>query len=266
MLVQETGLRKDEGANAGGGDPRARSGPVAQDAGGLGHIIARQGLLKWPGHLAADRRYDHALGCWTVGHSHHRHAQPLRAADLGAYANEGDMEPRSGAAGQIGQLVGRGQSIQDGREAGIEDPFHNENDDVHGLIGIKNVNRANIPAVNRANIPADPPSTSETIMIKYALFARLEAKPGKEAAVREFLKMGLALANQESTTPIWFALKLSESTFGVFDAFENEAGRQAHLEGPIAQALMTKADELFARPPSIEPIEVLGLKIQTGAS
>jgi quinol monooxygenase YgiN len=57
-----------------------------------------------------------------------------------------------------------------------------------------------------------------------------------------------------------FALKLSESTFGVFDAFENEAGRQAHLEGPIAQALMTKADELFARPPSIEPIEVLGLK------
>ncbi len=93
-------------------------------------------------------------------------------------------------------------------------------------------------------------------MIKFALFARLEAKPGKEAAVREFLEIGLALANRESTTPIWFALKLSESTFGVFDAFENEAGRQA----------MTKADELFARPPSIEPIEVLGLKNQTGAS
>jgi quinol monooxygenase YgiN len=75
-------------------------------------------------------------------------------------------------------------------------------------------------------------ATSETIMIKFALFARLEAKPGKEAAVREFLEMGLALANREYTTPIWFALKLSESTFGVFDAFENEAGRQAHLEGP----------------------------------
>ena len=103
-------------------------------------------------------------------------------------------------------------------------------------------------------------------MIKFALFARLEAKPGKEAAVREFLEMGLALANREYTTPIWFALKLSESTFGVFDAFENEAGRKAHLEGPIAQALMTKADELFTRPPSIEPIEVLGLKNQTGAS
>ncbi|HXA46654.1 MAG TPA: antibiotic biosynthesis monooxygenase [Burkholderiaceae bacterium] len=99
-------------------------------------------------------------------------------------------------------------------------------------------------------------------MIKYALFARFEAKPGKEADVAAFLEMGLALANQEATTPIWFALKLSESTFGVFDAFENEAGRNAHLSGPIAQALMGKADELFVRQPSIEKIEVLGLKNQ----
>ena len=102
-------------------------------------------------------------------------------------------------------------------------------------------------------------------MIKLALFARLEAKPGKEQAVREFLEMGLSLANQEATTPLWFALKLSESTFGIFDAFENEAGRQAHLQGPIARALMAKADELFASPPSIEQIEVLGLKNQPGA-
>lgn len=103
-------------------------------------------------------------------------------------------------------------------------------------------------------------------MIKYALFARLEAKPGKEQEVSDFLNMGLTLANQESTTPIWFALKLSPSTFGVFDAFESEAGRQAHLQGPIAQALMAKADQLFARPPSIEPIEVLGLKNRAHAS
>ncbi|MFI4939444.1 MAG: putative quinol monooxygenase [Burkholderiales bacterium] len=97
-------------------------------------------------------------------------------------------------------------------------------------------------------------------MIKHALFARFEAKPGKESDVAAFLDMGLALANQEATTPIWFALKLSETTFGVFDAFENEAGRQAHLNGPIAQALMSKADELFVRSPSIEKIDVLGLK------
>jgi len=97
-------------------------------------------------------------------------------------------------------------------------------------------------------------------MIKHALFARFEAKPGKEAAVAEFLHMGLELANQEAQTPIWFALKLSDRVFGVFDAFETEAGRQAHLNGPIAQALMAKSEELFVRPPSIEAIEVLGLK------
>jgi len=97
-------------------------------------------------------------------------------------------------------------------------------------------------------------------MIKLALFARLEAKPGKEAAVAQFLEAGLAMAREEATTPIWFALRLSPTTFGVFDAFHDEAGRQRHLSGPIAQALMAKAPELFASPPSIEPIEVLGLK------
>ncbi len=100
-------------------------------------------------------------------------------------------------------------------------------------------------------------------MIKYSLFVRLEAKPGKEAEVVAFLESGLSLAQQEASTPIWFALKFSERMFGVFDAFENEAGRETHLRGPIAQALMAKADDLFARPPSIERIDVLGLKNQT---
>jgi len=103
-------------------------------------------------------------------------------------------------------------------------------------------------------------------MIKYALFARLEAKPGKEADVEKFLEAGLAMARDEKTTPIWFALRLSPSTFGVFDAFEDEAGRQAHLNGPIAKALMWKAPDLFAKPPAIEPIEVLGLKNAAPAS
>ena len=97
-------------------------------------------------------------------------------------------------------------------------------------------------------------------MPKLALFARLEAKPGKEADVEKFLEAGLALARQEATTPIWFALRLSPTTFGVFDAFYDETGRQAHLAGPIAQALMANAPQLLASPPSIEPIEVLGLK------
>jgi quinol monooxygenase YgiN len=97
-------------------------------------------------------------------------------------------------------------------------------------------------------------------MIKHALFARLEAKPGMEAQVAEFLGQGLKLANEEKTTPIWFALKLAPSTFGVFDAFHDEAGVQNHLTGPIAKALFGPALELLAAPPSIERIEVLGLK------
>lgn len=96
--------------------------------------------------------------------------------------------------------------------------------------------------------------------VQLALFARIEAKPGKEAEVEAFMKAALSMANDEPTTPIWFALKLGPSTFGVFDAFHDEAGRQRHLSGPIAQALMGSAAELFASPPSIEPIEILGLK------
>jgi quinol monooxygenase YgiN len=98
-------------------------------------------------------------------------------------------------------------------------------------------------------------------MYTVALFARLEAKAGKENEVAKFLETGLALANQEVTTPIWFALRLGPTTFGVFDAFTNESGRQAHLKGPIAKALMAQAPELFSKPPLIEQIEVLGAKL-----
>ena len=76
----------------------------------------------------------------------------------------------------------------------------------------------------------------------------------------EFLRAGLAMALDEPSTPIWFALRLSPTTFGIFDAFHDEAGRQNHLVGPIAKALMARADELFTVPPSIESIQVLGLK------
>jgi quinol monooxygenase YgiN len=98
-------------------------------------------------------------------------------------------------------------------------------------------------------------------MVTVALFVRLEAKAGKENEVARFLETGLALANQETATPVWFALRLGPTTFGVFDAFANENGRQAHLNGPIAKALMAQAPELFSKPPAIEPIEVLGAKL-----
>lgn len=98
-------------------------------------------------------------------------------------------------------------------------------------------------------------------MVKVALFARLEAKAGKEDEVAKFLEAGLAMANQETTTLLWFALRFGPSTFGIFDAFADESGRQAHLNGPIAQALMAKSAELFAKPPSIDKIDVLGAKL-----
>ena len=97
--------------------------------------------------------------------------------------------------------------------------------------------------------------------MKHALFARLEAKPGKEKEVAEFLLNGLALANQESATLLWFALRLGPTTFAIFDAFADEAGRQRHLAGPIAQALVAQAPALFAAPPTIEPLDVLGAKL-----
>jgi len=91
-------------------------------------------------------------------------------------------------------------------------------------------------------------------------FVRLEAKPGKEDDVAAFLDSALQLAHSETTTPLWFALQLTPNTFGIFDAFRDEAGRQAHLSGRIAQALMARAQELFAKPPSIEQVDVLGAK------
>jgi quinol monooxygenase YgiN len=98
-------------------------------------------------------------------------------------------------------------------------------------------------------------------MLTLSLFVRLEAKPGKEEEVAAFLKQGLQLANEERTTPLWFALRLGKSTFAIFDSFEDEAGRQAHLNGPIAAALMAQAPKLLAVPPVIEKLDVLGAKL-----
>ena len=88
--------------------------------------------------------------------------------------------------------------------------------------------------------------------VHVGLLARIVAKPGKENEVAAFLKSALPLAQEETRTVVWFAIRLSEREFGVFDAFADDAGRQAHLTGPIAAALMAKAPELFAEPPRID--------------
>ena len=98
-------------------------------------------------------------------------------------------------------------------------------------------------------------------MVKVALFVRLEAKPGKEKDVENFLLSGLPLVQAEPETTAWFGVRMGPSTFGIFDAFPDEAGRQAHLSGAVAAALMEKAGELFAKPPSIEKLDVLAAKL-----
>ncbi len=98
-------------------------------------------------------------------------------------------------------------------------------------------------------------------MVKTALFVRLEAKPGKETDVEAFLRGGLPVVQEEPATTAWFALRLGPSTFGIFDAFPDEAGRQAHLSGRVAAALMAKASELLSEPPVIGKVDVLASKL-----
>ena len=98
-------------------------------------------------------------------------------------------------------------------------------------------------------------------LAKVALWVRLEAKPGKEADVESFLLNGLSIVQDEPGTTTWYAIKLGPSTFGIFDTFPDDSGRQAHLTGRVAAALKAKASELFAQPPSIEKVDVLAAKL-----
>jgi quinol monooxygenase YgiN len=98
-------------------------------------------------------------------------------------------------------------------------------------------------------------------MVTVALWVRLEAKAGKEKDVESFLRGGLPIVQQEPATTAWFAIRMGPSTFGIFDAFPDEAGRSAHLSGQVAAALMAKASELLSKPPVIEKIDVLAAKL-----
>jgi quinol monooxygenase YgiN len=98
-------------------------------------------------------------------------------------------------------------------------------------------------------------------MAKFALYANLKAKPGKEAEVEAFLKSALPLAEKETATVTWYAFAEDQGSYGIFDTFDTEVARQAHLDGAIAKALMAKAGELLAQPPAIHKIRLLAAKI-----
>jgi quinol monooxygenase YgiN len=95
---------------------------------------------------------------------------------------------------------------------------------------------------------------------KFAILALLEARPGKEQEVEEFLKSAQPLAVRESATTTWYAVKLGPAKFGIFDTFRTEEGRTAHVTGEIAKALFARAEELFSTPPQVEMLEILALK------
>jgi quinol monooxygenase YgiN len=97
-------------------------------------------------------------------------------------------------------------------------------------------------------------------MNKFAIWAQLEAKPGKEREVEEFLKSAQPLAEKESGTTAWYAVKIGPAKFGIFDTFADEQGRDAHLNGEIAKALFARAQELFAKEPEIHKIAILAEK------
>lgn len=96
-------------------------------------------------------------------------------------------------------------------------------------------------------------------MVRVGLFVRLEAAEGKEAALADFLRGAQPLVEDEPGTTVWYALQLGPSTFGIFDAFEDDDARQAHLNGKVAQGLADNP-ELFAEAPSIEQVDVLASK------
>jgi quinol monooxygenase YgiN len=98
-------------------------------------------------------------------------------------------------------------------------------------------------------------------MTKFGLLVTLEAKPGKEDEVEQFLRSALPLVQQEPGTISWYALRLGTSKFGIFDTFNDEAGRKAHISGKVAEALFAKASELFSQAPKIEQVDILTEKL-----
>jgi quinol monooxygenase YgiN len=98
-------------------------------------------------------------------------------------------------------------------------------------------------------------------MVTKALFVRLEAKPGRQDEVAAFIKSALPLVNEEAGTVTWYGLQIGPSTFGIFDSFGDDAGRDAHLSGKVAAALMAHAPDLLAEPPSIEKVDILAAKM-----
>lgn len=131
------------------------------------------------------------------------------------------------------------------------------------------LNRRSLVVLSLATLFAGCASTSssaakspnpEAANVHTGLLVRLEAKPGKEAEVQKFLEGGLPIVQDEPATRHWFAVRFGPSSFGIFDTFPDDAGRQAHLNGKVAAALMAQAPDMLASPPTIEKVDILAVK------
>jgi quinol monooxygenase YgiN len=105
------------------------------------------------------------------------------------------------------------------------------------------------------------PVAAPTNAMKVALWVRFESKPGKEKEVVAFLEKAVEMVQHETNNPLWIALRLGPTSFAIFDSFPSDTGRQAHLNGPIAAALMAQTPTLFTAAPVIESLDVIGGKV-----
>lgn len=101
-------------------------------------------------------------------------------------------------------------------------------------------------------------------MVTKALYVVFEARQGREAEAETFLRDALPLVEAEPMTTAWFALRINQTTFGIFDAFPDELGRETHLMGKVAAALKERTD-LFVGAPTLEPLDVFAAKLPGGS-
>jgi quinol monooxygenase YgiN len=200
--------------------------------------------------------------------SDHGDRQALRRSDATPHTHQRELYARGSLWQRARHRIGQAHCVSERRKPQIKHTITNKDVEFHGS------NDINVVIIATGDVCHEDLDCSlvdpfthfsiypkEYSMTKLALFVRLEAKPGQEAALADFLASALPLANAESGTTAWFALKFGPSTFGVFDAFADEAGRQAHLNGQIAAALMANAATLLSSPPNIEKVELLAAKL-----